>query len=196
MNRRPLFVAISFCLFAVMAFAGPAQIIRLKDQSTVRGEILSMQKGVYSVKTAALGTLQIPADQVLAIISEEMPTAESAPVRIREGRPGNMPTATSPANTRRTEKKPLASEPASVPQDSAGLQQDVSGRVQSMMMDKQFSEQVMGLSENKNMEDVLGDQETMNQINSGDYEGLMNNEKIKNLMESSDIKSLLGDMDE
>ena len=42
------------------------------------------------------------------------------------------------------------------------------------------------------MREILSDPETMRAINSFDYEALMNNEKMKKLMESPAIRELLG----
>jgi len=64
-----------------------------------------------------------------------------------------------------------------------------------MMTDGNFGSKVTGLSETPQMQDVLSDPELMNAIQSGDYEALMNNEKMQNLMNSQAIKDLLGDID-
>jgi hypothetical protein len=41
----------------------------------------------------------------------------------------------------------------------------------------------------------MSDPDVMDAISRNDYDFLMNNEKMKNLMESSEIKDLLGGMD-
>ncbi|MDD2624922.1 MAG: hypothetical protein PHQ02_08905, partial [Candidatus Riflebacteria bacterium] len=77
---------------------------------------------------------------------------------------------------------------------SSSLQEQANMRVQSMTMDSNFLDSLMNLSENSMMTDIMNDPEIMDAISRGDYEFLMQNDKMNGLMESDDIKSLLGDM--
>lgn len=162
------------------------QVIQLKDQTVIRGQVVEMTNNTYRIKTPSLGEVKIPADQVLAIVNESVappagapvPTAPRAPA-VREGhRPAARPTAPSGRT------------------DNLGAQQkEVNTRVQSMMMDGGFLNKVTGLGDSSEMQDILGDPEVMNAIQSGDYEYLMKNEKMQRLMDSQDIQDLLGEVE-
>ena len=67
-------------------------------------------------------------------------------------------------------------------------------RVQSMMMNEDFMNNLMQLSESSEMQSILNDPEIMEAIQSGDYDFLMNNSKMNDLMNSSGIQEILGDM--
>jgi hypothetical protein len=64
-----------------------------------------------------------------------------------------------------------------------------------MTADGDFVDSLLDLSENQSMMDVMADPEVMDAISRNDYDFLMNNEKMINLMESQDIKGLLGDVE-
>lgn len=180
--------------------------ITLKDKTVVRGEVMGMNKGVYSIKTGSLGTIEIPAKQVVSIVLDEPQSGfsgktEPAPtkqlkntaVAIREGH-AKKPKAPNGNPVADPETYGDADESSQAPADR--LQKDASGRVQSMMMNEDFSQKVMGISENSEMEAVLNDPETMEAIRNNDYQSLMNNEKMKKLMESSGMRNILGDFEE
>lgn len=48
-----------------------AAVINLKDGSKIRGEIVSMEKGTYTVKTTSIGTIQLSDRQVESITQSE-----------------------------------------------------------------------------------------------------------------------------
>ena len=52
----------------------------------------------------------------------------------------------------------------------------------------------MNLNENSAMQSVLNDPEVMEAIQNGDYDFLMNNSKMNDLMNSSEIQGILGGM--
>ncbi|NLI79259.1 MAG: hypothetical protein GX442_22795 [Candidatus Riflebacteria bacterium] len=181
-------------LTAVLWAGSPApavaqQVIQLKDQTVIRGQVVEMTNNTYRIKTPSLGEVKIPADQVMSIVNESVAPPAGAPVpaaprapAIREGhRPTPAPAARPPA-TGRTD-------------DLGSQQKEVNTRVQSMMMDGGFLNKVTGLGDSSEMQDILGDPEVMNAIQSGDYEYLMKNEKMQRLMDSQDIQDLLGDVE-
>jgi len=54
-------------LFCVQAFAGPSQTITMKDGSRVSGEVVSLNNGIYQIKTPSIGVLSIRQSEVLSI---------------------------------------------------------------------------------------------------------------------------------
>ncbi len=193
--KKIFFMLAVFALFPFSAIASePIQIISLKDNTVIRGEVLGMQNKVYTVKTQTLGTLNVPADQIVSIVAEENSSPAESP-KILEGRqaPGKFPPVKASGRNRPVPQqergKPV--QPALAP-EMQKVQDEAQARVQSMMMNSNFSNRVSGLNETSEMKDVLSDPETMNAINNFDYESLMNNEKMKKLMESPAIRELLG----
>ena len=63
-----------------------------------------------------------------------------------------------------------------------------------MMMNEDFMNNLMQLSESSEMQSILNDPEIMEAIQNGDYDFLMNNSKMNDLMNSSGIQEILGDM--
>ncbi len=78
--------------------------------------------------------------------------------------------------------------------DLARQQEEVNSRVRSMTMDGDFLDSMMDLGDSTAMTEVMQDPEIIDAISRNDYDFLMNNEKMKSLMDSQEIKSLLGDV--
>ena len=57
------------CMPGGSANAGEAKEIILKDGSRIRGEVVSMQNGLYQVKTESLGLIQLRSPQIESITS-------------------------------------------------------------------------------------------------------------------------------
>lgn len=58
-----------------LAGAGPARNIELVDGSVVRAEVISLEQGVYTLRSGGLGEMRIPAAQVKSITTPGAPTA-------------------------------------------------------------------------------------------------------------------------
>jgi len=73
------FFLLSLCLLALPspAQSGSVKTITLKDGSTIKGEVLSLQNGVYTVRSLTLGEIQLKEDTIVAITAEE--TAQENP---------------------------------------------------------------------------------------------------------------------
>lgn len=54
-------------LLPVSVQAGSLQVIELVDGSTVRAEVISLEQGIYSVRSDSLGEMQIPAARIRSI---------------------------------------------------------------------------------------------------------------------------------
>lgn len=64
----PAIVAI--LLLASLVSAAETRVIELIDGSTITGELLSLSEGVYTIRSAALGTIKIPEAKVRTIRSK------------------------------------------------------------------------------------------------------------------------------
>lgn len=82
MNSIRVYIASAVLLFLVAAAAaanaGEMRRIELVDGSIINGDVVSLSRGVYTVKSATLGTLRIRASDVLVIRME-------GPVRTEAG---------------------------------------------------------------------------------------------------------------
>lgn len=188
-------VSISLALSA----AGILQRIVLLDDSVIVGEVIELKDGVYTVRSETVGEIKVAVDKVLEITrldgassshSEYQETSE-VPVSA-----GNIDIIDRGAKkTTRSARKPADQETRTMAgSDNLQAQQDrANAEVQSMMMQDDFLDSMMDLSGSQNMMDVMSDPEVMDAISRNDYEFLMNNEKMKNLMESSEIRDILGE---
>lgn len=165
-----------------------ASRIVLSDGTVINGEVTGMANGVYTIETSAMGTLNINADNVVSISKGNVANSSdnyggnASAIDIIDG--------TNKKSTSKQDK--LDSELKS--NSYSSMQNEANQKVQSMMMNGDFLDSMMGLSENSKMTDVMNDPEVMDAINRGDYDFLMNNSKMQNLMDSSEIQTLLGDM--
>jgi len=172
-------VAVSGICFA----AGIKQRIVLLDHSVIIGEVTEMKDGVYTVRSEAVGEIKISAEKIVEItkLDSAQPAASTKSIGILDG-------------TKKSARKTVAPAPALGGSDDLKLQQErANSQVQSMTMQEDFMEDMMSLSGSNDMVDVMSDPEIMEAISRNDYEFLMNNEKMKSLMESSEIKDLLGE---
>lgn len=62
-------IAESVCLFLMFCFCAHAEemLIKCKDGVVVRGEVVSMQNGVYNVKSRTLGELSVHSEDVVSM---------------------------------------------------------------------------------------------------------------------------------
>jgi hypothetical protein len=96
------------------ASAGELRQIELTDGSTIAGEVLSMERGIYTVRSAGLGTVRIEESKIRAI---------------RSGSPSGSPVAASGSGT--------AAEVQSVGRKMLG-DQEVMTLIQSLQNDAEF----------------------------------------------------------
>ncbi len=203
MNKR---LGFFFAFFAVLiaVTAAPQQLIRLKDQSTIRGEITEMKGGVYTIRSPIMGEIKVPADQILLISNEDSggvpatPGTSSSP-GIIEGNPRHaVPTIHRPDRNvpvgSPTPSPATPGQPAQ-PQDAASAQEEANRKLQQMMGDGNFVDRIMRLGQSEAMQSVMEDPQIQDAIQRGDYNFLMNNEKINSLMQDTDVKDILGEFD-
>ena len=71
--RKLLLLSILFFVvfsFSPLTFA-QGRTIKLKDGSTIHGEILSKEGNIYKIKTEALGTILVPEEGIVSIAESE-----------------------------------------------------------------------------------------------------------------------------
>lgn len=71
MAKRSTILAGTLCMLLSMSGALHADIIHLNDGSSINGEILSLKKGVYTIRSSTMGILKLRKTQVKAINNGE-----------------------------------------------------------------------------------------------------------------------------
>jgi len=147
MNVR--FICLGFTLFAsALLTAGTLQDVELTDGSIVRAEVLSLDNGTYTLRSATLGEIEIPAAQIQSIArAQSAASAQGSTVQVDEIR-------------------------------------------NSLMNDPDAMRKIESLQNDPLVQDILNDQSTMRAISGGDINALMNDPKIKALLENSTVQEL------
>ena len=67
-------------LIGVLAFCEPslAATVTLKDGTVIRGDVKSLQDGIYTVESASAGTLHIRSDQIRSIDEADPPSSSES----------------------------------------------------------------------------------------------------------------------
>lgn len=158
-------------LAGLPAGAGPLREVELEDGSVLQAEVVAMKDGVYTLKSEAMGQINVDESAIRAIRS---PGSAKAPTPTPESR-------------------------AAAPPASPG-QPDVEEMRQSMMGNVLSNPNLMGmifaLRNDPQVQEVLQDPEVMEMVMSGDLQGLRNNPKFRKLMENPNIQSLTEEMTE
>lgn len=180
MRRLYLLVLAGLLVTGVGFAAGNSRII-LNDGTTIFGKVVGMNDGVYVIRTDTMGDINVNADNVVEISANTCKASAPAQQKM------NILDGASRRSNSSDDNESTANR-------YAQQQQDATTRVQSMMMNENFMENMMQLGNSPEMQNVLNDEEVMNAISNGDYDYLMNNPKMNELMNSSGIQGILGDM--
>lgn len=143
---------------AAISFAQTAKIITLKDGSVLKGKVIQLDNGIYTIETSNLGSINIPEVNILSIASPEATKVQQSE---------------SNASEKAQLKNQVQKIQGSILSDP-GLMMDI----QNIIKDEEV--QVL-LSNPKLLDDVMSyDQEKIRQ--NDDVQSLMQNPKIQNLM--------------
>jgi len=162
-------VIVIFLLFilASQGFASePAEIV-LRDGSVIRAEVISLQDGVYTLKSESLGTIIIEQSRIASI---KMGSGMSP------DRHASTPSSTRPE---------VASQTA---------EPNVVGQINTMrevlMSDQSIMEKLSSLSNDPELMRVVQDPEIMKSVTSGDIKALMANDKFMQLLNDPKIQEI------
>ncbi len=202
MNKIIVASAIVFSLSTGVIFCSEEKMqrIMLRDRSVIIGKVVEMKDDVYTIRTDSMGEFKIGADRILEISAADFRKKAdvAAPTEFVEPATDKNPAPEIKIMDGARKKSEAAAAPegsfGSVSDDMTNQQQQINSRVRSMTMNEDFLESVMNLGDNQALMDIMGDGEIMDAISRSDYDFLMNNEKMKTLMDSEEIKSILGDV--
>jgi hypothetical protein len=162
----------------------PAALVRLKDKSQIAGRIVGLKDGVYEVRTESLGVVNVPESKVASI------TYERAAAPVVAGGPET------PAATAAT---PEDADPFDIDLDlfRAGLATtglDFEALLKSMAANPALMVKVEALRKDASLQAVMNDPAIMKAVQSGDLAALLNNEKIKALLENPNVQAVTQDV--
>jgi hypothetical protein len=152
-------------LFAVSlavctAHAGEVKEVELNDGTVITGEIVSLNNGVYTIKSESLGTIKL---------------TESKVRTIRMKGPTMVP----------GEQNASQQNPHSV--DANAQAQSLQ---QKMMNDKEVMGKVHALQNDPEFQKILEDPEVMRAVNSGDITALMANPRFMKLLNNRTVQEI------
>ena len=168
MHLRTFFTTLVLCVLPFCVYGGTLREVELLDGSIIRAEMLSMDGKMYRLRSDALGTIEVPEYQVKAIRSPGDPH-----VRPQTAEEPNVESPTSPLAT------PAPTPPAN------DLQQALSQNPAAM-------NKIISLQNDPLMQQILGDENTMRAVQAGDLGALMNDPKVRALMNHPTIRELSG----
>ena len=163
-----LVLILALCSLPFLAYGGTLREVELIDGSIIRAEVLLIDGKMYRLRSDALGTIEVPEYQVKAIRS-----LGDSHVRPQTAEEPNGESSASPLAT-------------PVPTPSADdLQQALSQNPAAM-------NKIISLQNDPLMQQILGDENTMRAVQAGDLGALMNDPKVRALMNHPTIRELSG----
>ena len=164
------------------AYGDSLREVELVDGSVIRAQVLSMDGKTYRLRSETLGEVEIPEYRVKAI---RTPKTESVSPRQRS--------TSTPAAQSQNETDPvvadtdpaLPSSPPSVIPSSGDLQQAFS-------QDPAAMSKILSLQDDPLVQSILSDDRLMQSIHSGNLDALINDPKIRALMNHPTVRDLGG----
>ena len=161
-------------LIFVLLFLLPAlvradtQIITLKDGSQIKGELVGVSNGVYTIKTSLLGDVHISAGQVASISNGVAPPAPAGPAQTATAGYGQQPAAaTNPYSQQiQAAQAQILGNPAIV------------SELQNMMQDPEIQQ-------------IITDPAFMQAVTAQDVHAVQNNPRAQQLINNPKIKALI-----
>ncbi len=147
-------------LAAGTAYSGEAKEIELNDGTVITGEIISLNNGVYTIKSESLGTIKLPESKIRTI-------------RMK----GPSGTAGEP---NAAQQNP----------NSADANAQAQSLQQKMMNDKEVMDKIHSLQNDPEFQKILEDPEVMRAVNSGNVAALMANPQFMKLLNNRTVQEI------
>lgn len=182
-NKRNIFVlcvTVSLCLLCQCAFAANNEI-KLKDGTTIKGEVVSKEGQFYKIASEILGMLVIKESDIVSI---------SAII------PKPQPITKTPAEQNeeiiRQYRQAVSEYPSQEDKDAAKrLWQQSDSIQQKIFNDPKVLESIKNLSEEKDVIDLLNDPRMQEAIKNMDLEYLKNNEGFIKVMNNPAMQKIM-----
>ena len=128
-------------LIPAWVHAAPVQYIEFSDGSRVRAEVISLDEGVYTLRSEMLGEMRIPADRIKSISTRELAGTAAAPglstqAQINSMRESLLQNPNTLAKIQSLQNDPLVKEILS---DEAAMRAINSGDLETLINDPRFN---------------------------------------------------------
>ncbi len=180
---RSLFFSL---LIAAGAIAVAAEVraamqaeIELEDGSKIRGEILSLGGGIYTIKSGSLGTFEIDQSKVKNIRMRSSDAAGSGSA----GKANSAAPNSTPFEQQQQQASPPLN-PSSVQDQVQALQQHIASDPNTMKM-------IESLQNDPAVQQILRDGDLMRAVNAGDISTLLSNPKILELLGNPTVQEII-----
>ena len=142
------------------AYAGEMKEVELNDGTVITGEIVSLNNGVYTIKSESLGTTKLSESKVRSIRMK----GSSRVSGDRNVSPQNPNSADADAQARSLQQK--------------------------MVNDKEVMDKIHSLENDPEFQKILEDPAVMRAVNSGDVAALMANPQFLKLMNNRTVQEI------
>jgi hypothetical protein len=146
--------------------------IELVDGSRIKGELVSLQNGKYTVRTESLGTVTLNQSQI---------------VNISSGTPTNTDSRTP---TKSVVKSRTSTESDSDANSGTSTKDTISAIQGTIAADAGLMRDILKLQNDPDMQAVIADPEIMKAVQELDLESLARNPKIKALMNNATMREI------
>ncbi len=161
---------VTFMLFilAGQAFAAEPAEINLRDGSVIRAEVISLQDGLYTLRSETLGTIVIEKSKISSI-------------KMGAGDPARTHVST-----------PSSITPNAAPQTAApNITAQINTMRDAMMSDQSIMNNLSSLTNDPDVMRAAQDPEIMKDLASGDVTALMSNDKFMQLLNNPAIQETI-----
>jgi len=172
MQKRIFMFFIFSTMFFYLSPSTQAQIlqnIRLKDGSLIKGYVLDLSEGTYTIQTNDLGEIKIEQDKIISL---------SVVTKIDEN-----------VSSQKYDEDEQGSSLGDVIGNN--FQPKVQQVQQKIMSNPDMMLSVGELLKNENVVQILSDPTLIQQLMSGDPAEVQNNPKVKQLLNNPDMQSLI-----
>jgi len=147
------------------------RIIELVDGSRIKGELVSLQNGKYTVRTESLGTVMLNQSQI---------------VNISSGTPTNADSGT----PKKSVKSGTSTKPDSDANFGTSTKETISAIQGALAAHTGLMKHILKLQNDPDMHAVIADPEILKAVQELDLESLARNPKIKALMNNDTMKDI------
>jgi len=168
-----LILFITILLIAPTAHAQSKRTIHLKDGSVLRGELLQLKNGTYTIKTKTLGTFDLPESRISNISDANQSLNQNNQTQKSDKTQGQQPLQQS-----------LTSAMNKMPPEAKAMQG-------VLLSDPELMQDIQSLAADPEIAALLSDPALMQAVMGGDINSIGNNRKAQSLMQNPKIKRMI-----